>query len=90
LALLQTFRLLGLDALLCTAEVKPGQKRVRFHCEQDPTLRLEWDLAPPPDFRSARCAPADLLESPLAGCRRRRSAGSVSTPPGTSGTAIGS
>ena len=60
MALMQTFLLLGLDALLCTAEVKPGQKRVRFQCEQDPTLRLEWDFAPPPDFRSGRCAPADL------------------------------
>ena len=61
LALLQTFLLLGLDALLCTAEVKPGQKRVRFQCEQDPTLRLEWDLAPPPDFRRGRCAPARFM-----------------------------
>jgi hypothetical protein len=61
LALLQTFLLLGLDALLCTAEVKPGQKRVRFQCERDPTLRLEWDLAPPPGFRSGRCAPARFM-----------------------------
>ena len=61
MALLQTFLLLGLDALLCTAEVKPGQKRVRFQCEQDPTLRLEWDLAPPPGFRSGRCAPARFM-----------------------------
>jgi hypothetical protein len=57
LGLLQTFLLRGLDALLCTAEVKPGQKRVRFLCEEDPARRLEWDLARP-DFRSGRCAPA--------------------------------
>jgi hypothetical protein len=68
LALLQTFLLLGLDALRCTAEVKPGQKRVRFHCEQDPTRRLEWDLAPPPyePTRRRQQDPTRRLEWDLA------------------------
>jgi hypothetical protein len=35
MALLKTFALIGLDAALCTAEIRPGQKRVRFRCDQD-------------------------------------------------------
>jgi hypothetical protein len=58
MALLQTFVLVGLEAVLCTAEVRPGQKRVKFRCDQDLGRPLEWELAPPRTFRNGRRAPA--------------------------------
>ncbi|HEY7425698.1 MAG TPA: hypothetical protein VH682_15820 [Gemmataceae bacterium] len=52
MALLRSFALVGLDAVLYTAEVRPGQKRLHFQCEQDLGHRLDWD------FRAEHHAPA--------------------------------
>ena len=60
MALLRTFALVGLDAVLYTAEVHPGQKRLRFQCERDLGRPLEWPLDLSQDFRCVQRAPASL------------------------------
>jgi hypothetical protein len=60
MALLQTFVPVGLEAVPCTAKVRPDQKRVRFRCERELDMPLEWELDPPRHFRRGRGAPADL------------------------------